>query len=98
MSQVRKGIENMLTKNFVMNCAEGFHLRPAQVLMEKATPFQSRIMLGKPGQEEADAKSILGLMSLGIEQGEIVEVVVEGRDETEAMAVVEKLFETNFGE
>lgn len=88
----------MLTKNLVMNCAEGFHLRPAQVLMEKVTPFQSHITLRKSEQEEADAKSILGLMSLGIEQGETVEVVVEGPDETEAMAAVEKLFETNFDE
>lgn len=88
----------MISKSFVMNCKEGFHLRPSQVLMEAATKFQSDIMLKKSEDEEADAKSILGLMSLGIEAGETVTVVVNGPDEKEAMDTVEKLFSNNFNE
>ncbi|WP_411677969.1 HPr family phosphocarrier protein [Caproicibacter sp.] len=88
----------MLNKKFVMNCKEGFHLRPAQVLVEQATPFQSRIEIQKAGGEKADAKSILGMMSLGVETGEDVEVFADGPDEAAAMAMVEKLFATNFNE
>lgn len=88
----------MISKSFVMNCKEGFHLRPSQVLMEAATKFQSDIILKKSESEEADAKSILGLMSLGIETGETVIVDVNGPDEKEAMDTVEKLFNNNFDE
>lgn len=88
----------MLNKKFVMGCATGFHLRPAQVMMEAMTPFAADVKMIKESREEADAKSILALMTLGIEHGEAVEVIADGADEAEAMAAVEKLFETNFGE
>lgn len=90
----------MLKKELVMNCAEGFHLRPAQVLTETAAGFASAILLDKnDGSDmQADAKSILGLMSLGLEHGQSVTVTAEGPDEAAAMEAVQKLFETNFGE
>lgn len=88
----------MLTKKFVINCNEGFHLRPAQVFMEAVTPLKSKVIIKKSDDEEADAKSILGLMSLGLEKGAEVVIEVSGPDEIEAMQVVEKLFENNFGE
>lgn len=88
----------MLNKKLLMNCDEGFHIRPAQVLMEKVTPFDCRITIKKTSGDEADAKSILGLMSLGIEKGETVEVETNGPDEAKAMEVIEKLFAINFEE
>lgn len=89
----------MLEKKFTIGCKQGFHLRPAQALMEAATGFSSSIVIKKDGSEnEADAKSILGLMSLGLDYNQSVTVQVEGDDETEAMAAVEKLFLSNFGE
>ncbi len=88
----------MLQKTFVMGCAEGFHLRPAQVLMEAMTPFTAEVKLIKGEDEEADAKSILALMSLGIEGGETVEVTADGVDEAAAMEAVAALFANNFGE
>lgn len=89
----------MLQKEFVMGCKQGFHLRPAQVLTEALTGYESTVMLKKPEEDlETDAKSILGLMSLGLEHGQKVTVTAEGPDEAAAMAEVEKLFSTNFGE
>jgi phosphocarrier protein HPr len=88
----------VLSKDFIVNCNEGFHLRPAQVLMETATPFASDIILKRSDEEEADAKSILGLMSLGLEKGEAVVLEINGADENEAMTAIEKLFDNNFGE
>lgn len=88
----------MISNSFQMNCKEGFHLRPAQILVEAVANFQSDIRLKKSTGEEADAKSILGLMSLGIETGETCEVEIEGSDEKEAMETVEKLFKNDFYE
>lgn len=88
----------MISNSFQMNCKEGFHLRPAQVLVEAMSVFQSEVKLKKSTGEEADAKSILGLMSLGIESGETVKVEIDGPDEKEAMKTVEKLFKNNFNE
>lgn len=89
----------MLQQEFVMRCPQGFHLRPAQVLMESISKFNSTVTLKKKRTEiETDAKSILGLMSLGLENGESVTVTVNGSDEQQAMDTVRKLFESNFGE
>ncbi|MCI1966901.1 MAG: HPr family phosphocarrier protein [Oscillospiraceae bacterium] len=88
----------MRNKMFVVNCKEGFHLRPAQILVERMMPFQSQIEIQKAGEEKADAKSILGLMSLGVQTGEKVNVLVDGPDEDQAMNAVEQLFAANFEE
>jgi phosphotransferase system HPr (HPr) family protein len=88
----------MISKNLVINCKEGFHLRPAQVLMEKVTPLESCILIKTSDGEEADAKSLLGLMSLGLEKGSEVVVEISGPDENKAMDAVEELFHNNFGE
>ena len=66
--------------------------------MEAVTPFSSSVTVKKNDSEEADAKSILGLMSLGLEEGSEVDIIVDGADETTAMAAVQKLFDENFGE
>ncbi len=89
----------MLQEKFVMNCPQGFHLRPAQVLMEETVGLDSKILLKKENSDtEADAKSILSLMSMGLEHGETVAVTTTGPDEKKAMETVRKLFATNFGE
>lgn len=89
----------MIQKEFTIGCKQGFHLRPAQLLTETAAPFTSSILLKKAGSStEIDAKSILGLMSLGLETGQTVTVIADGNDETAAMAAVEQLFANNFGE
>ena len=88
----------MISKKFTVNCKEGFHIRPAQVMMEAVTPFSSSVTIKKNDSEEADAKSILGLMSLGLEEGSEVDIVIDGADENAAMAAVQKLFDENFGE
>ncbi|HAN44278.1 MAG TPA: HPr family phosphocarrier protein, partial [Ruminococcaceae bacterium] len=57
----------MLTKKFVIKCDEGFHLRPAQVFVETASQYNSEFIIKKSDTEEANANSILGLMSLGLD-------------------------------
>lgn len=87
----------MIEKTFTIECEQGFHMRPAQLMMETATKFQSDITVIKE-DEETNAKSILGLMSLGLEKGTEVRIQADGPDEAEAMKAVEELVESNFGE
>ena len=87
----------MIKKTFTIECEQGFHMRPAQLFMETATPFQSEITVIKE-DDETNAKSILGLMSLGLEKGSEILVQIEGSDEEKAMEAVQALVDTNFGE
>jgi phosphocarrier protein HPr len=88
----------MLNKEFTLHSKHGFHLRPAQVMAERLGVFTSDIIVKKKDGTEADARSLLGLMSLGLNDGQTVQVTVGGEDEQSAMQAVEELFRTNFGE
>ena len=88
----------MVSRQFTIHSQYGFHLRPAQVMVEKMTPFESKIRIKKQDGADADAKSLLGLMSLGLGDGQTVQAEIIGEDEGEAMKVMEELFRTNFGE
>ena len=87
----------MLSKEFMVNSEYGFHLRPAQILMESITPFESKVILKFNGKE-ANAKSLLNLMTLGLDNGQSVTVEVDGPDENEVMKIIDKLFEDGFDE
>ena len=63
----------------------GLHARPATSLVRKASRFRSVIKI-KCGDKEADAKSILGLLSLGARKGSGIDITVSGPDEEEAFA------------
>ncbi len=77
----------------------GLHARAAQRLSQLANRCQSTITISKLGEvEEADAKSILSLMSLGVPKGETVRIRVCGGDAEEAMAAVVDLVHHDFYE
>lgn len=88
----------MITRQFTIHSQYGFHLRPAQVMVEQMTPFESNIQIKKQNGVSADAKSLLNLMSLGLNDGQTVEIEISGTDEAAAMEKMEELFHTNFGE
>lgn len=79
----------------------GLHARPAALFVRTAARFESTVRLRnitRNGNKEADAKSILGLMMLGIEHGHQVLVQADGPDEQAAVDALRALVETNFGE
>lgn len=82
----------MLIKTFVLNCPVGLHARPASVLVSEAEKFQSEIVLRYKGREMS-AKSIIGVMALGVETGESIEVMISGEDQEKAMKRLESFFE-----
>ncbi|PKR77699.1 phosphocarrier protein HPr [Halalkalibacillus sediminis] len=75
----------------------GLHARPAQQLVQEANKFTSDIKIVK-GDKEADAKSILGVMTLGVEPGTTITLTADGDDEDEALEKLTNLIKNNFNE
>lgn len=74
----------------------GLHARPSQVIASAAMKYESDIVLKWKG-EEVDAKSVLGLISLGIPADSTLEFRIEGEDEKSAAEKIERLVAINFG-
>ncbi|HWT76270.1 MAG TPA: HPr family phosphocarrier protein [Mobilitalea sp.] len=62
----------------------GMHARPAGLFVKQAAGFQSTVTITKDGKE-ADAKRILGVMSLGAKQGHEIVIKADGADEDAAI-------------
>ncbi len=77
----------MLTKTVQFKCDEALHMKAVAVLIQKASTYKASIWLSK-GERRANAKSLLGVMSLGIENGMELQVSTDGHDETEALDVI----------
>jgi phosphocarrier protein len=75
----------------------GLHARPAALIVQVASRYQSHILLAKDGLE-VDGKSIIGVMMLAAEQGSIVSIRAEGPDEQEAARELAEVVAQNFGE
>lgn len=75
----------------------GLHARAAAKLVHTANGFRSQIFIGT-GEEEVNAKSILGLLTLAATKGTPLTVRADGDDEREAVDAVIALFEDRFGE
>ncbi|MDR3541460.1 MAG: HPr family phosphocarrier protein [Desulfosporosinus sp.] len=80
----------MLTRELTINNKSGLHARPASLWVQTASQFRSKIKI-KRGDASVDGKSILGILSLGLSTQSMFELLVEGEDETEAVAALEKL-------
>jgi phosphocarrier protein len=77
--------------------ALGLHARAAARLVQVASRFRARITLTKEGRT-VDAKSILGVLMLSGALGDRLLLAAHGEDEDEALAAVEALFLSRFGE
>ncbi len=75
----------------------GIHVRPAALIVQLASKFESEIKLNKDGVE-VDAKSIMGVMMLAAGMGSKLKITAEGRDEKEAVAALGGLVEAKFNE
>lgn len=79
----------MITKKIKIQLQNGLEARPVAVLVQVASQFDSRIYV-ECGDRKVNAKSIMGMMTLGLDTGEEVIVSVEGDDEENAMNDIEK--------
>lgn len=75
----------------------GLHARAASKFVKLASRFESKVLLRK-GTREANGKSIMGVMMLAASQGTMLELLVDGADESDAMEALETLIADYFGE
>lgn len=87
----------MLERTIEIQNKEGFHARPATVLIKEASKYGSNIEIEHNGRL-VSCKSIISLMTLKAKQGDTVKVYVYGDDEGEAMDNITSLFNNRFGE
>lgn len=79
----------MIEKTMKIQLENGLEARPVAVLVQKASMHDSTIYIHAEGKK-VNAKSIMGMMSLGLNMGEEVTVVAEGDDEAAAIESIEK--------
>jgi phosphotransferase system HPr (HPr) family protein len=87
----------MIQQEFTIQNKVGLHARPAAVFVQTTVKFKSNIIVEKDGKE-INAKSIIGVLSLGAEKGSKIIIKIEGEDEQEAMKALKELVHNNFGE
>ncbi|MBS7403289.1 MAG: HPr family phosphocarrier protein [Oscillospiraceae bacterium] len=87
----------MLTREVTINNQVGLHARPATFFIQKANEFKSNIWIEKDDRK-VNAKSLLGVLSLGIVKGTSVNLIADGSDEKEALNTLETLIVSDFSE
>ena len=87
----------MVTQEVTINNEVGLHARPATFFIQKANEFKSGIWVEKD-ERRVNAKSLLGVLSLGITKGTTITLLADGSGEKEAVAALSELVSGNFGE
>lgn len=79
----------MIRRPVRINLNTGLEARPVAQLVQVASQFNSEIYV-ESGAKKVNAKSIMGMMTLGLDMGEEITLSANGEDETEAMASMEE--------
>lgn len=87
----------MLEKTVTIQNQSGLHARPAAVLVQEAGRYTCVVKVRK-GDKAVDAKSILGVLSLAVSQGQEITIVTDGTDEQQAMDGLVAVIEQGLGE
>lgn len=85
----------MKTFQYTITDPVGIHARPAGLLVKAAKGLDSTITIQRVGGKSAAATKLMALMGLGIKQGDVVAVTVEGGDEEANTAAMEQFFQAN---
>lgn len=79
----------MIKKPITIQISNGLEARPVAMLVQVASQYESRIQV-ECGDKHVNAKSIMGMMTLGLNVGESVVISAEGSDEEDAIVGIEK--------
>ncbi len=85
----------MFLKEVVVQNQVGLHARPATFFIQKANEYKSSIWIEKD-ERRVNAKSLLGVLSLGITKGINITIMAEGSDEEKAVNDLVSLISSNF--
>ena len=86
-----------LHKDLTIRNKMGMHARPAAQFVKRASKYKCDIWVEKD-DEPVNGKSIMGLMMLAAGRGETIKLITDGVDAQEAMADLEELVQTGFGD
>ena len=87
----------MYMKEAIVSNQVGLHARPATFFIQKANEFKCSIWVEKD-ERRVNAKSLLGVLSLGIVKGTTINLIADGVDEKEAVEALVELLNSNFDE
>ncbi len=87
----------MFVKDVTVQNQVGLHARPATFFIQRANEFKSSVWVEKE-ERRVNAKSLLGVLSLGIMGGTDIRIVADGSDEQEAVESLVALVESGFAE
>jgi len=93
---VRMQLE-MISKEVIVSNTVGLHARPATYFIQKANTFRCSIWI-ECGDRRANAKSLLGVLSLGISKGAHILLIADGIDEADALDALANLILTGFND
>ena len=79
----------MIQKSMKVQLDNGLEARPVAVFVQVASQYESSVYVEVDGKK-VNAKSIMGMMSLGLDNGETLTVVADGSDESAAVAHIER--------
>jgi phosphocarrier protein HPr len=85
----------MLTKEITVNNQVGLHARPATFFIQKANEFRSGIWIERDDRR-VNAKSLLGVLSLGVTKGSSIRIIADGSDEQLAIDALCELIDSDF--
>ncbi len=87
----------MYSQEAVVNNQVGLHARPATFFIQKANEFKCAIWVERE-ERKVNAKSLLGVLSLGIVKGTAINLIADGSDEKEAVDALVGLISSDFAE
>ena len=87
----------MYEKDVTVQNQVGLHARPATFFIQKANSYKSSIWVEREDRR-INAKSLLGVLSLGIVKGMTITIIADGQDENEAVEGLSGLIDTGFNE
>ena len=87
----------MISKDVTVQNNVGLHARPATFFVQKANSYKSSIWVEK-GDRRVNAKSLLGVLSLGIGKGITITLITDGVDDEEALGGLVELIQTGINE
>ena len=91
------GDKDMYVKDVTIQNQVGLHARPATFFIQKSNEFDSTIWIEKD-ERRVNAKSLLGVLSLGIVKGTTITLIADGADEAAAIEGLVALIESGFPE
>ena len=80
----------MITKTMTIQLQSGLKARPVALLVQIANQYESNIYVVEDENKKINAKSIMGMMTLGLSAGEEITILAEGEDEVKAVSHIEE--------